>query len=231
MRFLHIHRTSDPKRANSLVLREKKDPMSKQVKETYISKRGIVAIYGGNGSGKSRMLAQLDKSKDELWRGSVIQLKATDSIADIIHKNLQEKADKRVINADDDELDDAEENSENMKQYAQLARLAELSKKSVVLVDDIDRFTGKKLELIKELCRNSKTLIYSAQSESSVNRTVREILHKRKLKQTVINLTTGASYDATNWLFGLFVLVLFVGGAPEAAMLVMAMRYMAKGSR
>jgi len=50
------------------------------------------------------------------------------------------------------------------------------------------------------------------------------------MKISTVQLTSKASVDATNILFAIFILGLFIGGLPEAAMLVMAGRMVTKGT-
>lgn len=220
MKFLHVKRYSDAERSKAeLILREKKDRMSPKVKETYIKKSGIICIYGAEASGKSKMVTEMYVNAREVWRCEPMILRATDSLSEIIHKNLREDAGRYV----DEEMGDAS------RQYVQIAALVEKAREAVVFIDDADRFTGKKLDVLKEILRSAKRIILSAKSENSLNKTIRETLRKRRMKEQVIDLQTAASFDATNWLFGVLIVGLFVGGLPEAAMLIMAMRLMQKG--
>jgi hypothetical protein len=101
----------------------------------------------------------------------------------------------------------------------------------LMIIDDLDKVTGKKLELTKDLLRNCKRYVITARSEDNINRTLRNIMFKRKMKITKVQLSSKASVDATNILFAMFIVVLFVGGLPEVAMLVMAGRMITKGTK
>lgn len=219
----------------ALYLREKKNMYDKP-KETYISKKGSLMIYGINASGKSHKLQTIVRNVDSLWQKETkIIFKATDSLSEILYKNLDgdEETQKLLItspHAVDMDGEDIEV-FDLKKQYVKFDALMEKAKNSVLIIDDVDKVTGKKLELTKDLLRHCKRFVLTAKSEDSINRTLRNIIFKRKMNIATVQLTSKASVDATNILFAMFVLGLFVGGLPEAAMLVMAGRFAMKGTK
>lgn len=219
----------------ALYLREKKNMYDKP-KEKYISKKGSLMIYGINASGKSHKLQTIVRNVDSLWQKETkIIFKATDSLSEILYKNLDgdEETQKLLVTSphaiacEDDEL----EIFDVKKQYVKFDALMEKAKNSVLIIDDVDKVTGKKLELTKDLLRHCKRFVLTAKSEDSINRTLRNIIFKRKMNIATVQLTSKASVDATNILFAIFILGLFVGGLPEAAMLVMAGRFAMKGTK
>ncbi len=234
-KFKKVH-GNDKNRSIKLV--EKKDAFDKKAKETYISKTGSLIIYGIEASGKSHKLSTIVKNSDLIWRETKIIFKATDSLAEILYKNLDgdEETQKLLITkpdhivcVDDEEPDEVY--IDTTKQYVKFEALIEKAKDSVLIIDDIDRISGKKLELTKDLLRNCKRFVLTSKSEDSINRTLRNIIFKRKMKITTVQLSSKASVDATNLLFAMFVVALFIGGLPEAAMLVMAGRLATKGTK
>jgi len=226
------------KKANGsrvLYLREKNNVHDKP-KEIYISKKGSLIIYGIEASGKSHKLATIVRNADALWKKETkIIFKATDSLSEILHKNLDgDEETQKLLITDPSELEDIEDISELYdvkKQYVKFEALTQKAKNSVLIIDDLDRITGKKLELTKDLLRNCKRFVITAKSEDSINRTLRNIIFKRKMKITTIQLSSKASVDATNILFALFILGLFIGGLPEVAMLIMAGKMVMKGTK
>jgi len=200
----------------ALYLKEKKDIFDKNPKETYISKKGSLIIYGIEASGKSQKLKTIVNMVDSLWKNETkIIFKATDSLSEILHKNLDnDEETQKLLITNPDEIE----------------ALIEKAKMSVVIIDDIDKITGKKLELTKDLVRNCKRYVVTAKGEDNINRTIRNIMFKRRMKISTVQLTSKASVDATNILFAIFILGLFIGGLPEAAMLVMAGRMVTKGT-
>ena len=224
-----------PNGSRVLYLREKKNLHDKP-KETYISKKGSLMIYGIEASGKSHKLATVVRNADALWaKETKIIFKATDSLAEILHKNLDgDEETQKLLITDPSALENIEDISELFdvkKQYVKFEALSEKAKKSVLIIDDIDRLSGKKLELTKDLLRNCKRFVTTSKSEESINRTLRNIMFQRKMKITKIQLSSKASVDATNILFAMFIVSLFVVGMPEVAMLVMAGRMITKGTK
>jgi len=226
-----------PNGSRVLYIREKSNVHDKP-KEIYISKKGSLAIYGVEASGKSHKLETIIRNADALWQKETkIVFKATDALSEILYKNLDEEEEiKRLLitnlnDLDEDEMTENEIVIDVKKQYIKFQALIEKSKNSVLIIDDIDKITGKKLELTKELLRNCKRFVITAKSEDTINRTLRNVMHRRKMKITTVQLTSDASVDATNILFAIFILGLFIGGMPEVAMLVMAGRMITKGTK
>ncbi len=227
-----------PNGSRVLYLRQKANVHDK-AKETYISKKGSLLIFGIEASGKSHKLATIVRNADALWaKETKIIFKASDSLSEILYKNLDndEETQKLLVTSPlsiNCVGDDGEEVEvfDVKKQYIKFEALQEKAKKSVLIIDDLDKVTGKKLELTKDLLRNCKRFVITARSEENINRTLRNIMFKRKMKITRVQLSSKASVDATNILFGMFIVGLFVGGLPEVAMLVMAGRMITKGTK
>jgi len=218
-----------------LYLRQKKSIYDKP-KEIYISKKGSLLIFGIEASGKSHKLATIVRNADALWKKETkIIFKATDSLSEILAKNLDgDEETQKLLITDPTMLEDIEDISELFdvkKQYIKFEALNEKAKNSVLIIDDLDKITGKKLELTKDLLRDCKRFIITAKSEDSINRTLRNIMLKRRMKISRVQLSSKASVDATNILFGIFIVGLFVGGLPEVAMLIMAGKMFMKGSK
>jgi len=221
LKYFNIHKD---KGYTELRYREKRRIFDEPTKELRISKKKNIAIYGTSGAGKSLRLEQLKNKAHLLWsKDEVIFFKGTDSISEMLHKNLGENT-AEYLNEEDLEVIDVK------KQYIQIQALIEKAKKSTVFIDDLDSFTGKKLEILKDITRKAKRLIYTAEDKHAINRTIRHILIK-KGNFFEIQLKAETSKDATNILFAFVVIVLFVTGYMEAAVLVMAGRFVMKGSK
>jgi hypothetical protein len=216
----------------ALYLKEKKDIFDKKPTETYISKKGSLIIYGIEASGKSQRLKTIVSYADNLWQKETkIIFKATDSLSEILHKNLDsDEETQKLLITNPQEIECIEDMIDVKKQYVKFEALVEKAKHSVLIIDDLDKITGKKLELTKDLMRNCKRYVVTARGEDNINRTIRNIMFKRRMKISTVQLTSKASVDATNILFAIFILGLFVGGLPEAAMLVMAGRLATRGT-
>lgn len=217
-----------PDGTNYLYLREKNKKFDK-AKETYLSKKQNLLILGIEASGKSARLRTVIKAVDLLWKNEdKIIFKATDSLFEILHKNLPDEKEVSclLVTEDGEELE-----LDTSKQYIKFQALIEKAKKSTLIIDDIDKLTGKKLELTKDLVRNCKRFVATAKAEDTINRTLHNLMFRKRQKVLQVQLTSKASVDATNILFALFVLSLFVAGMPEAAMLILAGRFAMKGTK
>ena len=98
----------------------------------------------------------------------------TDSITEILHKNLTDE-DNAKFSEDklEEYLDfDIDLDEHINKQYIKLRILSEKAKSSILFMDDTDKLTGKKLEIAKELLRNSKNFIITATDEHTINKTI-----------------------------------------------------------
>ncbi|EHT8419540.1 hypothetical protein KXN75_001826 [Campylobacter coli] len=195
----------------------------------FISKKSDILITGINASGKSKRLNSFLQNAKDLWKKEhVIFFHATDSLSEIFHRNLDNDDEtKRLIYGENANLN--LENLDTSKNYLKIIALVEKSKNSTLIIDDLDKLTGKKLEMAKELLRNCKRFIATAKDEISINKTIGGILKSRRKKLEIVSLSSKASIDATNALFVLFVLTLFATGLYELALLVTAGRIAMRG--
>ena len=95
----------------ALYLKEKKDIFDKYPKETYISKKGSLIIYGIEASGKSQKLRTIVNMVDSLWKNEIkIIFKATDSLSEILYKNLDnDEETQKLLITNPHELEDIED--------------------------------------------------------------------------------------------------------------------------
>ncbi|EAK3429218.1 hypothetical protein QXC21_001801 [Campylobacter coli] len=226
--MLHYFRFKKDGNCTKILLRKKKTIFDKP-KETYISKKSDILITGINASGKSKRLNSFLQNAKDLWKKEhVIFFHATDSLSEIFHRNLDNDDEtKRLIYGENANLN--LENLDTSKNYLKIIALVEKSKNSTLIIDDLDKLTGKKLEMAKELLRNCKRFIATAKDEISINKTIGGILKSRRKKLEIVSLSSKASIDATNALLVLFVLALFATGLYELALLVTAGRIAMRG--
>jgi len=229
MQFLQFKKT---KNANTkfIVLREKKRKFDKKVKETYISKKNNLIIYGLNASGKTKELNKVWNARKEIWnKDKFIKLDAFESLTEWINNNI--KTHEKDLFEEENRKMFEEENidisKEINKQYIKIKILKEKAKNGIIFVDDVDKLTGKKLEIAKDIIRDAKQTIMTATDELSINKTILYLNRKTKTKE--INLKTTSSYDATNMLIVIAILGMFVTGQTELAVLIMIARYAMKG--
>ncbi len=211
----------------SLVFREKPKKFSKKCKETYIKKTESLIITGMHSSGKTRELQKIIKNKDLIYKKTkFIILKGTDSLSDWFTHNIDDDDIYTYLNQyTEDEKIVIEK--EMKKQYMKIEVLKNKAKNSVLIIDDIDRLSGKKTEVVKDLVRDSRIVIATAKELLEIDRTINSLLHYKKYRE--ISLGTSQSYDATNILFVMILMGMVATGAYELAVLIMAGRYALKG--
>jgi hypothetical protein len=212
-----------------IVLRERKKKFSKDIKETYIPKKDSIFIYGAHASGKSKELYKLYNERNSLYpKDRVLLLIGTDSIADWLHKNLDEKDKESFLQDEEGSFTDKGIEKELNKQYVKIEMLKNISKGATVFIDDLDQVHGKKLELLKDILRHSKRYIVSAKDDRSINKTLLEIMQKRHSFKE-ISLQSEVSYDITNIFIFIFIIALIITGHVELAILIFALRFLMKG--
>ena len=81
------------------------------------------------------------------------------------------------------------------------------------------------------MIRTCKRFIVTAKDENAINQTLSGIMRNKRQNLAIIPLSSKASVDATNILFAMFVVALFVIGHYEMAMLVMAGRLALRGNK
>jgi len=228
LKFLRFKKVKDRK-YKSIIFREKYR-YSNDMKERYISKTISLLIYGLDTSGKSKELNKLYDNKDVIFdmsKYSTIFIHATDSLAEIFYKNIDDvDTEKYLLSLDDEKQIEAEKNIN--KQFLKIEILKYKANTSFLFIDDIDKFTGKKLEILKSLIRNCKKIYATAQSDKSINKTIFKMIESKKFNS--INLKTTNSFDATNYaLIALMVPFAISGQYMVVMMLLMANRYLDKG--
>jgi len=218
------------KKYRSIIYREKYR-YSNDMKETYISKRKSLLIYGLETSGKTKELNKIYDNKDvifsDLKKYKTIFLHSTDSLAEIFFNTINDDdIQEYLLSLSDEKQIEAEKNTS--KQFIKIEILKHKAKRSYLFVDDIDKFTGKKLEILKTLIRNCKKVYATAQNDKSIHKTIYKIIENKGF--IAINLKTTNSFDATNYaLIALMIPFAVTGQYAIVGMLLLANRYLDKG--
>lgn len=225
VRFFRAKKTRNNYKA--IVFRVKKR-YSNKMKETSIPKKKSILMYGLNSSGKTKELKKLWRERKNIYRlKKFIYLGASDSLSEIIyhHVNAQD-IEKYIKSLHEDDQKEALLHAN--KQFFKIKVLTELSKNCALFVDDLDKFQGKKLEILKELVKNSNVTIASAQQRKTINKTLLNILEHKQF--TAVELGTKSSYDVTNYiLIASLIPFAITGNYTVVMMLLLANRYLDKG--
>ena len=228
LKFLRFKKVKNHK-YKSIIFREKYR-YSNDMKERYIGKKISLLIYGLETSGKSKELNKIYDNKEVIFdmsKYSTIFIHATDSLAEIFYKNIDDvDTENYLLSLDDEKQIEAEKNIN--KQFIKIEVLKHKANKSFLFIDDIDKFTGKKLEILKSLIRNCKKIYATAQSDKTINKTIYKMIENKKFNS--ISLKTTNSFDATNYaLIALMVPFAISGQYAVVMMLLLANRYLDKG--
>jgi len=230
VKFLVLQKVKN-KKYRSIVFREKYRYSNKIEKTKYISKKKSLLIFGLDTSGKTKELNKIYKNKEKIFsnlhKHSTIYINSTDSIAEMIFKNIDDTDIKNyLLSLDDEKQIEAERNIN--KQFFKVEVLKHKAKNSFLFIDDIDKFQGKKLEILKTLVKNCKKLYATSKDEKSINKTVFQILEKKGFDS--INLKTTNSFDATNYvLIAMMVPFAATGNYMAVIILLIINRYLDKG--
>jgi hypothetical protein len=205
----------------SIILRQRYRKFGKE-KDTYIRKQSLI-IEGIEGAGKTRYLNKIYSLRNQIYKRLAkkhhfLYISNTEGISDIF-----DKIHDKLIEFFDYEEDDLK----RLKVSKKIELIEEYTNNNIVFVDNIDRFTGRKLELLKVLIRDCKLIVATIKNMNTLNRTIKEGLKKHEIQ--ILNLKSNASTDATNVLFIMFLLTLLITGNFELAALIMAGKLVLKG--
>ena len=230
MRYIRLKKLNPGSELRGIVLRERSKKFSKKSKDTWVSKKQSILITGLAASGKSRELEKLHDARADLYPKAkgFIKLSATDSLADWILKNVTpEKMAEYIESHQEDEVTHAYLAKNEKRQAIQLQALEHAAAGAVLFVDDLDRCTGKKKEVIKPMIKAARLVIATAESETSIDKTLGHMLKSKRYNE--ITLNSSQSYDVTNAAIVSLIIMMLATGQYEMAMLIMAMRYAMKG--
>lgn len=213
-----------------LVFREKNKRLDgrfeNKAKEKYIPKKQNLLILGENAAGKTKEFNKIKKKIDKIYpKNDILIFEGKESLSDWLNKNLKDD-DIGLIFKDLTEEEKIKVEKEAKKQYIKLQILKEKAKNNILLIDDIDMITGKKLEIMKDLVRVSKVIIATAKSEQTIDKTILRTLQNKKYN--AIKLTTRVSFDATYYLFAAMIVAMLLTGNYELSIIVMMGRYLLK---
>ena len=215
----------DGKRTIEMSFVEKEVKRGKIISQYLIKKRHSILVCGKASSGKTRWLRRVADISPEFWRKSTcppLLLSADDPIA-----HWREK----------DEIIEWWNNENPDKEWRKLSShrknkliLDYVSKNwVVVLIDNADRLTGRKLDIIKEILTESQSKIFvcSAVAENRINPSLRNLIIKSRPQTFTLN--SPVAYDITNPLVGIACIFFVIIGWYPAAIALGGMRMLGKG--
>jgi alpha-N-acetylglucosamine transferase len=205
-----------------IYIREKKNKWDNKTKDKYINRNKNIIFEGLEGAGKSRELEKLKNYNIKIWRNKkVFFIKGIEPFSEWFHKNITEQEIEEF--AKENNLTKKELN----KSFTKLEIMIKNFKNGVLIIDDIDKIVGRKMEILKEFLKIDIIIVCTCKDFNELNKTIQILLKKRE--HEIITLNTKASYDATYMLFVVFIVMIAALGQPELAVMVMVGRYMLKG--
>lgn len=201
----------------SMMLRERLTKQSKE-KDTYISKKKSLLITGIEGAGKSKYIKRIWNKRKDIYRhhkDSFLFLNAHETISDYFLNIADELIENGKI-----------ESSKGLTTTAKIEYITEYAKDGILIIDNLHKFSGRKLELIKELMRNCKLFVATTKDLRLINQTIQKDM---AFKYEELNLKSTESKDATNIIIFAFIIFLFISGQPELALLVLLIKVGSRG--
>jgi hypothetical protein len=228
--FLKLKRTKkvrkkSGKTATRALSVKKNYKMGKVVSEETISVTKPILVCGRHASGKTRWLKRLYDNANEVWakqQGEALFFNSTASIT--------EWKDQDVIKSwwNGNNLDKPwDKLSTHRREKALINYVGNVW--TVIFIDNLDKISGKKAEIIKIILSSSKSRIWVASSiaENRIAPSLRAITLKTKPQQFI--LSSPIAYDATNTLVMTACIILIMTGHIEAAIIVGFFRVLSRG--
>ena len=202
MAFLVARRAGTAKEKRYIYLRDKK--RNGKARDRYIGRHSLV-ILGREGSGKTREVEKLREKARHIFGCSAVFLPAQFPISDWFSLNLPA------------------EDLKGKKGIEKRELLLSACRDAVVVVDDVHRLTGQKLQFVKRALAVARFFIVSAPRWHDIPQSLRVEIEKKRFRE--VHLKSSASVDMSYIIIALAIVGAFVVGHHEIAFLLMGMRY------
>ncbi len=204
------------------IVRERARKYGPILDERVLSVRRDLLIAGPNASGKTRWLAKLNDKASEVWaRQPKLFLRATEPLQRWCE-------DERVIAWAEDHHGRAWARLRGFERADALVHWVRASR-AVLLLDDAHKLTGRKLDVVLQLCRECGRLVVGTWSEQSLPMSLRMLLERRDPQR--IHLRSEAAYDITNLFIWLLMFAALAIGWWQLAAVLAGMKVLAGGRR
>ena len=204
------------------IVRERARKYGPILDERVISVRKDLLIAGPNASGKTRWLAKLNDKAGEIWaKQPKLFLRATEPLQRWCE-------DDRIIAWAEQHHGRAWSKLRAFERVDALVHWVH-ERKAVLLLDDAHKLTGRKLDVVLQLCRVCGRLIIGTWSEPSLPMSLRLLLDRRDPQR--IHLQSEAAYDITSLALWLLMLAALMIGWWQLAAVVAGMKVLAGGRR
>jgi predicted GTPase len=194
---------------------------NKATVEQYIKTKRSILILGDGDSGKTRSMSKFYKNASTIWRKKPkpVMLGAVNPMLQWVE---QESVKEYAI----------QKNREfsKLRQFERVDLLVEYcqEKKPVVFVDDCHKLQGRKLQIAKQ-CMIANTTVMTSISRNKLPPTIRAVIDRQNPQEFA--LSTKVAYDATQGFAWGVVVIFFMVGMPEVALLAGGFTMLANGRR
>lgn len=239
MKFLNIRRGKKPDGTVTarMYFEEKTQKFGKLVSSKYIKKTQNILISGGYHSGKSRIINKIWRDRREIYGKGVefIKLSGFGTIAEYVEKPIlrdfynsipKKRTEKELI----DFFNDNEGREfKRLRQHEKIENLILFVKyhKTILVIDDGQKLTNRKLEIVKRCIENCYRFVISTSEEQRLSTALRTMVIGSDTQH--IRLNTKASYDATAIFIYFLIAVCAVGGWYEMALITGALKALSSG--
>jgi hypothetical protein len=182
-----------------LVLKVSYQVLGKRLsKETYIKKSNVYLVLGGKGSGKTRELLKVQKWADQLFNRNGFYFNVLESMSDFYKRAGLESSDLR-----------------GLKSFEKNSLLIEKVKDQVVCIDNVDKASSQKKEVIKDLIRNSGVIFVSAEDLKQIDLSiVKELMIKGNVSYSdnipTIDLGNDFEIVEVSGILGVVILIVLI---------------------
>lgn len=240
MKFLNIkknggERKDGTKRAQ-VYFQEKSQKFGSLVSSKHIGRTKNILISGGYHSGKSKFIFRLWRNRQEIWgaeRGFV-KLSGLGTIAEFTDTPTLRRWYAKIHQRKEQELIEFYQANEQreFKQLRQHERIENLIlfvkyNQTVLFIDDANKLTNRKLEIVKRCIEHCKIFVIATTEEQRLATSLRTVVMNDKLEH--IRLDTQASYDMTSVLIYIIIAAAAVGGWYELALVLGGLKALSGG--
>lgn len=240
MKFLTIKKNGgerkDGTKAARMYFQHKNKKFGELLSSKHIGNTKNILISGGYGSGKSRIIYRLWKERRNIWGANrgFVRLSGLATIAEMTENATLRDFYNAIPKSDNPELIDffnANEGREfkRLRQHERIENLILYVKhnNTVLIIDDGNRLTNRKLEIAKKCIEHCKIFVIATSEEQRLATSLRTVVMHANLEH--IRLDTKASYDMTSVLVYLIIAAAAVGGWYELAVVMGGLKALSSG--
>lgn len=240
MKFLNIKRNGGQRKDGTtraqVYFEHKSKKFGNLISSRHIGRTRNILISGGYNSGKSKIVYKFWQARKEIWgkdRG-FIKLSGLGTIAEYTDTPTLRNFYNAIPKGDNAELIEFFNSNEGrefkkLRQHEKIENLILYIKhnNTVLIIDDANRLTNRKLEIAKRCIEHCKLFVVATSEEQRLATSLRTVIMNANTEH--IRLDTKASYDMTAVLIYLIIVATAVGGWYELALVMGGLKALSSG--